>query len=395
MDVSDSMEIDKQPCDKHLRAAHERYSTTLEAVGCICKALIARNLESCCSSIRNRKKRLSEHTALRAKAPGSSSLHDVKATGGSNKARASGNGWGKRTGSDDNKPDGYGERYSTYRVKTDVHGKETNDCVVKSGCCGEKTNHCGDKIDCCPQKTDTCQEKIDCCGGATDTAGKAPTRNSFSPTLLACNHNTRCSKASNTCSKTASCATPGSCSPDGCCGKLKRQNKDVRPIDTSFSGLHDIEKGTATTEHVTLNVEGLTCVGCENKLFRSLNAIPGIHSLQTSLVMSQAEFDLDTDAGSVSEVIRKVAKATGFACQRVRTQGQSLDVLVPGDARNFINQERPYGVEEMVALDKQTVRITYDARLIGARDLLQNTFDAPIILAPPRPYAELESGGKH
>jgi Cu2+-exporting ATPase len=49
----------------------------------------------------------------------------------------------------------------------------------------------------------------------------------------------------------------------------------------------------------------------------------------------------------------------------------------------------------MVSLDKQTVRVTYDAKLIGARDLLENTFDAAISLAPPRPYAEHESGGKH
>lgn len=395
MDVSDSTETGKQPCDKHLKAAHERYSTTLEAVGCICKALIARNLESCCSTIRNRKKRLSEDAALRTKTSGSS-LQGVKATGGPNQARSSGNGCGKRTGSGDNTPDGYRERYSTFGVKSDIVGKESNNCRGKTGCCGGKTNRCVDKIDYCRPKTETYQEKIDCCGGVTDTVGKAPTRGPFPPTLVACDPSSHCSKASDACLKTASCATPGSCSPNGSRGKSKRQNEDVRPTNnTSFSGLHDIEKGTAMTEHVTLNVEGLTCVGCENKLFRSLNAIPGIHNLQTSLVMSQAEFDLDTDAGSVGEVIRDLTKATGFACQRIRTQGQSLDVLVPGDARNFINQGRPYGVEEMVALDKHTVRITYDARLIGARDLLDNTFDAPITLAPPRPHAELESGGKH
>jgi Cu2+-exporting ATPase len=182
--------------------------------------------------------------------------------------------------------------------------------------------------------------------------------------------------------------------PDACC-KPERGDKGVNPKIMPASGLADIEKDTVITEHVTLSVEGLTCVGCENKLFRSLSAIPGIHNLQTSLVMSQAEFDVDADADSVSEVIREVAKTTGFACQRVHTQGQSLDVLVPGDARDFINQKRPHGVEAMVALDKQTVRITYDAKLIGARDLLKNTFDAAITVAPPRPYVELESGGKH
>lgn len=63
----------------------------------------------------------------------------------------------------------------------------------------------------------------------------------------------------------------------------------MKPNITPVSGLHGIEKGTAIIEHVTLNVGGLTCVGCENKLSRSLDAIPGIRNLQTSLVMSQAD----------------------------------------------------------------------------------------------------------
>jgi hypothetical protein len=37
----------------------------------------------------------------------------------------------------------------------------------------------------------------------------------------------------------------------------------------------------------------------------------------------------------------------------------------------------------------------YDARLVGARDLLYNAFDASITLDPLRPHAELESGGRH
>jgi Cu2+-exporting ATPase len=111
--------------------------------------------------------------------------------------------------------------------------------------------------------------------------------------------------------------------------------------------------------------------------------------------MSQAEFDMAAEAGSVNKIIREVEKATGFACQRLYSQGQSLDVLVSGDARNFVNQKRPHGVEVMVAIDKRTVRITFDAKTIGARDLLEKAFDTTIALAPPRPSAELESGSKH
>lgn len=47
----------RKSCNKHRTTAFERYAITLEAIGCICKALVARNLESCCStgcSIRRR-----------------------------------------------------------------------------------------------------------------------------------------------------------------------------------------------------------------------------------------------------------------------------------------------------------------------------------------------------
>ncbi|KAL9636916.1 MAG: hypothetical protein Q9164_002532 [Protoblastenia rupestris] len=111
--------------------------------------------------------------------------------------------------------------------------------------------------------------------------------------------------------------------------------------------------------------------------------------------MAQAEFDIDVDAVPVGEIIRKVGKTTGFACRIANIQGQTLDILVPGDARDFINRKPPYGVEGMVALDQKTVRVAYDAKLIGARDLLEKAFDATTALAPPRPYAELEIGSNH
>jgi Cd2+-exporting ATPase len=49
----------------------------------------------------------------------------------------------------------------------------------------------------------------------------------------------------------------------------------------------------------------------------------------------------------------------------------------------------------MVALDKQTVRVTYDARVIGTRDLLKRAFEFTVTLVLLGLNAELESGGKH
>ena len=156
----------------------------------------------------------------------------------------------------------------------------------------------------------------------------------------------------------------------------------------------DIEKGAPVHEHVILSVQGLTCVGCENKLFRSLDSIPAVCNLKTSLVLSQAEFDLDLCGSSVDDVIRSVERMTGFGCQTLSSKGQDIDVVVGDGAGDFITLTYPEGVSDMVVLDKQSVRITYNAKVVGARDLLERAFDTsidwPLIL-----YPAVAAGNRH
>ncbi|KAF2452828.1 E1-E2 ATPase-domain-containing protein [Lineolata rhizophorae] len=47
---SSSSTRNNSSCDYHTQTTRQRYGAQLEAVGCICKALLARNLESCCST---------------------------------------------------------------------------------------------------------------------------------------------------------------------------------------------------------------------------------------------------------------------------------------------------------------------------------------------------------
>lgn len=166
---------------------------------------------------------------------------------------------------------------------------------------------------------------------------------------------------------------------------------EKNPVDLNV----DLEQIPPNLEHVLLDVQGLTCTGCETKLYRSLQKIPGLYHIQTSLVLSQAEFDLDTMGGSVDDVIKNVQKATGFACQLLNSEGQELDVIVDDGAKSFAYRPYPKGVLQMTAVGKQIVRILYDGRMIGARALLDASFDRPLKLAPPRKSAELESGKKH
>ncbi|KAK7936783.1 hypothetical protein LTR80_011007 [Exophiala xenobiotica] len=131
-----------------------------------------------------------------------------------------------------------------------------------------------------------------------------------------------------------------------------------------------------------------------NTVKRSLHDIPGVCNLRTSLVLSQAEFDLDEQAGPVAEVIKAVEKNTGFACQRLNNEGQEVDVVVD-DAKAFVEHKYPDGVTQMIAADKHIVRIKYDAKIIGARTLLEKSFNEPLTLAAPRGSSELESGKRH
>lgn len=64
-------------------------------------------------------------------------------------------------------------------------------------------------------------------------------------------------------------------------------------------------------------------------------------------------------------------------------KGQNLDLLVNGDAKEFINNDYLAGVSGMSVIFDNIVRITYDAKLVGARELIQNMFDAPVRFAPP------------
>ncbi|TKA80278.1 hypothetical protein B0A55_03042 [Friedmanniomyces simplex] len=157
----------------------------------------------------------------------------------------------------------------------------------------------------------------------------------------------------------------------------------------------DIEKGTSIREHVSLSVGGLTCTGCETKLSKALRDIRGVCNLHTSLVLSQAEFDLDGQAGPVDELIKAVEKATGFSCQRLSSSGQDLDLIVDSEAKVFVEREYPPGITLMSVLGQREIRVTFDPTIIGARAVLEDAFGSKLGLAPRRASSDLESGQKH
>ena len=185
----------------------------------------------------------------------------------------------------------------------------------------------------------------------------------------------------------------GSCT-DACCSSAA-PHPSSEVYKQPVQDITDIEKLGAGKEHVVLSISGMTCTGCETKLNRTLGNVPAVKDLKTSLVLSRAEFNIDLRLGSVDEVMKHLERKTEFKCQRVQHQGSSLDLIVLGDPSEFISQKWPDGVSDITSVDKQTVRVAFDPKILGPRDLAEKIWGPPIELAPLRGDPSLEAGSKH
>lgn len=157
----------------------------------------------------------------------------------------------------------------------------------------------------------------------------------------------------------------------------------------------DLENQGTGKEHVVLSISGLTCTGCETKLNRTLATVPAVKDLKTSLVLARAEFNIDLRLSSVEDVIKHLERTTEFKCEKVQNQGSSLDLIVHDEPSKFISQTWPDGVLDIAPVDKQTVRVAFDPKIVGARDLTEKIWGRPMELAPPRGDPSLEAGSKH
>jgi Cd2+-exporting ATPase len=159
-------------------------------------------------------------------------------------------------------------------------------------------------------------------------------------------------------------------------------------------GSADIEKGTFGIEHVVLSITGMTCTGCESKLQKVLGTLPPITYLKTSLVMARAEFSLDTASMSPESVMKHLKRTTEFKCERISTQGSNIDV-VPSNVNDFLDQPLPLGVNDIQLVGKGVVRINFDPKAIGARNLIKKNGKYSCQLAPPPTDPGLAAGSKH
>ncbi len=189
-------------------------------------------------------------------------------------------------------------------------------------------------------------------------------------------------------------ASPQDTCTDACCSSAV-PDPGLEIEEASVQAVTDVENQVTGKEHVVLSVSGMTCTGCETKLKRTLHSVPAVRDLKTSLVLSRAEFDIDLRLGSVEDVMKHLERTTEFKCERVQNQGSILDLIVPDQPSKFISQTWPDGILDMTPMDKQTVRVAFDPKIVGARDLAEKIWGPPIGLAPPRGDPSLEAGSKH
>ncbi|PNP75583.1 hypothetical protein FNYG_10992 [Fusarium nygamai] len=197
--------------------------------------------------------------------------------------------------------------------------------------------------------------------------------------------------ADSCCEKAPSITCRDSPADDCCVSTSPEKGMKIETTQTP----EDVEKQATGKEHVVLSISGMTCTGCETKLNRTLATVPAVNDLKTSLVLSRAEFNIDLRLGSVDEVIKHLERTTEFKCERLQTKGSSLDFIVNGSTAEFIGQKWSEGVLDMSLVDKDTVRVSFDPKIVGARDLAERSWDPPVNLAPPRGDSSLEAGSKH
>ncbi|KAM0244231.1 hypothetical protein ACHAP5_006444 [Fusarium lateritium] len=479
-------------CSQHITSALDRYGATLQALGCICRALIALGQDTCCE-IRDRhsldgrqcSKKSSARSLLRK------SLDSYSSNGSATQNKAAQNRLRK----------GSGETVKSAKSKD----KPANDASIKDKCskpcCSEskppppKTG-CADSL--CSGSKPTAETVADmrpsaCCSAKDKPPVKeAPTKSNLPGSCCSSNKPAKAPSVKDNCAK--SCCSPekpleesppeASCpegkhindnntqsmsadpcleikpviepSPSGCaascCGTAKNAvvketvdaasagscckstEQDIAKVpktsceDSCYTekqsvgsrgscvdaccspaslnhplevekapirDITDIENQGTGKEHVVLSISGMTCTGCETKLNRTLATVPAVKDLKTSLVLSRAEFNIDLRLGSVEEVLKHLERTTEFKCERVQSKGSNVDLIVPDRPSDFISQTWPEGVIDMALLDKQTVRVAFDSKIVGARDLTEKIWGPPIELAPLRGDPSLEAGSEH
>jgi Cu2+-exporting ATPase len=86
----------------------------------------------------------------------------------------------------------------------------------------------------------------------------------------------------------------------------------------------------------------------------------------------------------VENAIKRIEKLSGFTCTRVLHLGDELDLVLDPSAPE-LGIEWPNGVTDIKATGENEIRVSFNPRVIGARNLLSHEFLRSASLATPPP----------
>jgi Cd2+-exporting ATPase len=435
-DIALDTKPDSQPCARHYKKTKDQYGAILDNLGCICKVLLSLNIESCCvipshASLRSKRSTASRDSGASNDAPRDSSSLTLCKSVAPMETKQTDSCSQMSCCSDDSPkvatrmvPDvtsskkeespkrscGSGDCCKVNSEPVRIVASSKGDDCSKKGCCSSKISK--------PTSEFTVAKADECCGSPMlgEKAAEASELNEGDCLGESCCTKSASKPAStfnfskvDDCSKEDCCT--GEVSESSCCSEAKAHIQSTSaaqdstkvaataPTATPVTGIDniDIENGPFEVEHLVLSVQGMTCTGCEKKLYRSLDSLPAVSNIKTSLVLAQAEFDLSgsTSVGGVN-IIKTIEKMTGFTCTKMIQSGEELDLIVGGNLQDFAHEEGlPLGITDLTVLGKNTIRVTYHPNIIGARELLSNPFFRLAKLAPPTPRLLVASGSAH
>ncbi|OCH96379.1 heavy metal translocatin [Obba rivulosa] len=339
--------LPSEACGHHMSVAQARQKSTLAAFGCICKALLAHGLQSCCTSHSTKKKDSTSHISRLNR--------------------------------------------STQSVASKKSGNSVDTCA--GGCCG-KSSAPSLRYDAL-QKSAVSSTSIasSCCADSCCARSRGGS-------LVELKDTTEIGARSQL--NDRSRASVNSCCDDSCCDGSVCSREEIKrkeiPDRSSQTDLAVLEKGIGSPDqHAILAVKGMTCTGCENKLIRALRAIPAIRNIKTSLVLCRAEFDYDSSATDLQSLIKVVEKRSGFTAEVIDAQAMRwLDLMVDRKlCEQFLLKSPPKGIDSVSRVKKGIMRVIYDAHVIDARTIIQAYAEYTPILAPEARDPAITAGAKH
>lgn len=124
----------------------------------------------------------------------------------------------------------------------------------------------------------------------------------------------------------------------------RRSHTDSEVSNTVRSDALDIEKGPPQYERIVLVIEGLQCGCCEGGIERYLTRLAPVRNYQVNIVLARLELELNVSRLSVSDLVTKLHRKTGYKFELLEESGsQTLELLVSAQL-DLQRLDRPPGV---------------------------------------------------